>query len=71
MDLILHMVWKSEVTNVTDVLPDSISNSFEDYDSIKGYLTVHLLNMERNTDFLKGKMFVPFLDFAVAVNADC
>ena len=68
MDLILHMVWKSEVTNVTDVLPDSISNSFEDYDSIKGYLTVHLLNMERNTDFLKGKMFVPFLDLAVAIN---
>ena len=67
-DLILHMILKTELTNVKDVVPDGIIHSFSDYESVKAYLTVHLMNMEKNRDFLKGKMFVPFLDMAAEIN---
>lgn len=67
MDIILQMVLKTELTNATDVVPDGIINSFSDYESVKEYLTVRLLNMEKNEDFLKGKMYFSFLDMAVAV----
>ena len=67
MELVLQMIFRTEVTNVTDVVPEGIINSFSDYESIKKHLTVQLLNMEKNEDFLKGKLFFPFVDLAVAI----
>lgn len=67
-NLILHMILKTELTNTEDVVPDNITSRFSDYESIKEYLTVHLMNMEKNRDFLKGKISVPFLDLAAGIN---
>lgn len=43
----------------------SIYEHIYDYESIKDCLTLKLIEMESNQQFLQGKVYVPFLEFAV------
>lgn len=66
-ELVMQVMFKSEATNATDAVPDSLAERFESYEDIREYLCIQLMDMEKNEDFLKGKLFFPFLDLAVAV----